>query len=728
MSDNIVEQKLKRRGAVLTLVVDSHSGAARPSTPTGEGAYRALYARGLLWTDSGLVSLDNAPPPDLNYRTARDHAGQWFVLFHSENDNSYRCVTDVMGYCRLYYSSFRRGDDQVVVLGDNQSSVVGELQRLGRSVNIDWPIAAAHLLSTHTIMQSSFSHRTMFAGVRALPAGADLIIDRDGAREEHQHLFAAPSGARYEDLLQAGIARAQEQIRHLASSPVADKRHALSGGRDSRMAMALTVSAGVHKEFTMMTADPRSSRRSESRKVLEQDLIIASELRRYLGLKWSRESGIAGIRHDVHTSLDIFQSHNAGARFTWTGNAATTWPSSLRLEVHGASGELLRRAYQNMRTHRSFTHLDDRADTLTTDARRLFPTLVTHHSYMPGDLAEEAAAAFDGSLDHDWEAPMSEQLNLHYAAFRNRDHFGQLNQRFAKNALVAYPLAQPEFLQASRLIAPNERAQGRVAFDIIRMTHPELNEFAFDDGHWPKPFPLASTDRKHGPTAFDPSAYRNFFEEEDADTKLRAATRMLTDPKRPVAPFDGLAAAGSLAASSASELSDFADTPVPDLATLIPTLIAQGGLAAGNTASKLETMTTVFTGRCTPYDSVFVTAGRAQGNAIISDAGAWHTESPSPVRIARDEPLVFHIDIETQDDEGVVTIRCNSTGADSVEWAIYLYRERTKIAQRWYDDARSARFSLTDVPKNSRIRALVFTREKGASGRVHRKFSTWCTV
>lgn len=728
MTDNLIEQKLKHRGVVLTLAMDSRRPARTTSPSSGDREYRAVFGRGVLWTDSAVISLDHGLPDGMRSQAVRHQSGQWFLLFDRASDDSYRIITDPLGYHRLYYSSFRRGDDQIVVIGDNQTSVVGELQRLGRPVDIDWPIAASHLLSTHTMMQSSFSHRTMYAGVRSLPAGAELVVDHAGAKEEHKHLFSAASDAGYDDLLEAGIARAQAQIRLLADSQVPDKRHALSGGRDSRMAMAMTVSAGVHREFTMMTADPRRSRKPSSRKVLEHDLTIASELRRHLGMQWSRESGITGVRHDAHTSLDIFQSHVAGARFAWAGSGATTWPDALRVEVHGGSGELLRRAYQNMRDHPSFGALDDRPETVAADARALFPTLVTHHGYLPQDMAEEAAEAFADSLDRDADLPMSEQLNMHYAAFRNRDHFGQINQQFARNSLKLYPLAQPEFLQASRLIDPDDRNRGRVAYDIIRMTYPQLNDFAFDDGHWPEPFPLTAQVRRHGTAPYVSADHRDFFEGEDLDTALRAATPLLSDPKHPIAPFDGTSAAASLAASSASELSDLADTPLENLHALIPTLIAQGRLVAGNTAAKLESMTAVFTGRHTPYDSVLFTSGLPANGSVLSAVGSWHSAPAPPVRVARDELLVFHVDLEPHTDEAVVTIRCNSAAANSVEWAVYLYQEQTKIGQKWYDDRRSARFSLADVPAGTRIRALVFTREKGPSSRVHRKFSAWRTI
>lgn len=728
MSDNIVEQRLKRRAVCLTVAANARNTAQGVSGPTGGENFRAVYGRGLMWSDSGVVSLDNELPPNLEYESVRNRSGQWFAAFHRGRDDTYRFIADFMGYYRLYYATFKRGDDQIAVVGDNQTSVVAELRRLGRPVSIDWPVAASHLLSTHTIMQSSYTQRTMFDGIRSLPAGAELVVGPDEVREEHRELFTAPPGSAYEDLLAAGICRAQQQLRTLAASPVGDKRHALSGGRDSRIAMAMTVSASVHEEFAMMTADPRTSRRADSKKVLEKDLQVAVGLRRYLGLGWARETGIVGLRHDIHSSLDIFQSRYAGARFTWPGSTVATWPKALRLEVHGGSGELIRRAYQNMRDHRSFRPLADRPDTVADDARQLFPTVVRHQRHLPDDLREEATEVFVDSMSLDDESPLSEQLNLHYANFRNRDHFGEVVHRYARNALVLYPLAQPEFLQASRLLGPEARSRGQVAYDIIRMTCPALNEFAFDDGHWQEPFRLNRTERLRGPEPFDSRDIQDFYDNEDADTRLRASTTLLTDPSTPQPAIDNVGAATSMAANSIWELLEQTDSPLRTLDTVVPTLLAQNSLVPGPTAAKLETMSSVYTGRHTPYESILLANDRSGTVMAVSGTEAWHTACTETIRLRRADPFIFNVGLRILEHEAVATIRCNSDEVSTTEWAIYLYQEQTKIAERWYDTDVTARFPLEDVADSSRFRALVFSRRRGQGDRLLRRFSEWRTV
>lgn len=738
MSDNSVDHRLKYRALCLTITVnvrgpadaDASSASAGPGRFIRDGLV-AVCGRGLMWTDSGVISLDNRTPQHLEYDEVRHRSGQWFLAFHRESDDTYRFVTDFMGYCRLYYSSFRRGDEQVVVVADNQTSAAAELRRLGHPASIDWPVAASHLLSAHTMMQTSYSHRTMFSGIRSLPAGAELVIDRHGVWEERGDLFNTPRDADYEDLLAAGIARAQKQLQLMAESPIKDKRHALSGGRDSRIAMAISVSAGVHQEFSVMTADPRRSRQARSRKVLENDLQVAAGLRRRLGLEWSRETGIVGLRYDVHTSLDIFQSRYAGARFTWPVDNAATWPRSLRLEVHGGSGELIRRAYQNMREHPSFRTLSNRPETLAEDARRLFPTVVAHHAHLPEDLRVEAAEIFANSLDLAADLPLSEQLNLHYANFRNRDHFGEIVHRYARNAFVLYPLAQPEFLQASRLIDPAERSRGRVAYDIIRMTCPSLNEFAFDDGHWSEDFRLDRSERLNGPEACDSREIQDFFAGEDSDTRLRVSAELLNDPDRPIRTFDAAGAAASMAANSVWELLELTDPPLQNLGSLIPTLVAQGSLLPGNTAAKLETMASVHTGRHTPYNSVLLADGRGAETAesselsVLSSNGSWHSSSAESIRIQRADPFVFSVALELVNGEALVSIRCGPGTPPGTEWAVYLYRERTKTAERWYSTDMTAKFPIDDGDTSARFRALVFSRRQGAENQVLKRYSDW---
>ena len=725
MSINIIEQRLKRQSSCLTIVAHERRNYHEDSADRSRNFLSPVYGRGLMWTDAGVISLDHKTPLNFDYDSVQDRSGQWFMVFHNEFEDSYRVVTDFMGYYRLYYTTFRRGKDQVLIIGDNQTSIAAELRRLGRPVSVYWPVAASHLLSTHTILQSSYSHKTMFNGVRSLPADAALIVDHTGIREERKDRFAADSDASYEDLLAAGIERAQHQLRLMAAAPIRDKRHALSGGRDSRIAMAIAVSAGVHHEFSIMTGDPRTARGAQSRKVLERDLQVAVGLRRFLQLDWARETQITGVRNDAHTSLDIFQSRFAGARFSWPAGSTVTWPQELRLEVHGGSGELIRRAYQNMRNHPSFSSLADRPDTVVEDARKLFPTVVRHHQYLPADLQAEATDVFAESMRIGENLSLSEQLNLHYASFRNRDHFGEMIHRYDRNALTLYPLAQPEFLQASRLLDPEERTQGRVAYDIIQMTYSDLNEFAFDDGYWPEKFMPIRNRRYYDQDASDFNDTQNFYHKEDSDYRLRSSVQLLNDPNNPVKAFDSTSTTTSMSANAVWELLEHTSPPVSGLGSIIPTLVAQGTLAPGPTAAKLETISSVFTGRHAEYDPVLFSSRQVGENVAISADEQWHAASNQSIRIRRVDPFIFHVDLKIEDGRAIVRARCNSDEVEGREWAVYLYRERNKIAERWYSTESTAEFLLSDVDPAARLRALVFSRRADTEQRVLKKYSNW---
>ncbi|WP_029088939.1 hypothetical protein [Brevibacterium album] len=739
MSESIVDSRLRRRAVCLT-VVRPRRTYGRSGRPAASGSleprrFRAVYGRGLMWTGTGARSLDRAPLHDLELDEVRDTAGEWFLAFHRAEDDSYRFLADLMGYYRLYYSTYRLGEDEVTVVGDNQTSVVAELRRQGRSVAIDWPVAAAHLLSSHTLMHSSFSHRTMFEGVRSLPAAAELVIDEAGTYEVPHDVFSAPAGAAYRDLLSAGIARAQSQIRALAHSSVPDKRHAVSGGRDSRVALAITHSAGVHSAFTAMTGDPRTASSAAAQKTLELDLETAHELRAHLGMEWSRETGVTGVPLDFHTSLDVFQSRWAGAKFTWPCSSSAIWPTALRLEVHGGSGELLRRAYQNVRSHPSFAALADRPETVHDDARALFSTAVPHARHMTGDLRDEAAEVFAQSMALGHGLPLSEQLNRHYAAFRNRDHFGELLQRYDRNALVLYPLAQPEFLQASRLLDDDDRARGRLAYDIIQMCSPKLNEIPFDDGPW-RGLPAARPPADSVPSARGPADFSTYFAGEDADRKSRGSIELIQDPGSHVAPFDNAAAVASFAMRAGWELADLTEVPIRDFETVVPTLLVQNSLNPGQTAAKIETMGVAFTGRHSPYESVLLSlpedapSRRDPGRpaqALLSGTSAWHHSRISPPRHRRPDPFTFSVALRRSGDQVSVAIH-GGDHVPEVEWAVYLYAGSEKKATRWYSSAKKAVFPLPDIDPGTRIRALAFARLPGHENRLIKRYSEWMSA
>ena len=86
MSDNSVDHRLKYRALCLTITVNGRGPADADASSASAGPGRfirdglvAVCGRGLMWTDSGVISLDNRTPQHLEYDEVRHRSGQWFL-------------------------------------------------------------------------------------------------------------------------------------------------------------------------------------------------------------------------------------------------------------------------------------------------------------------------------------------------------------------------------------------------------------------------------------------------------------------------------------------------------------------------------------------------------------------------------------------------------------------------------------------------------------------------
>ena len=81
--------------------------------------------------------------------------------------------------------------------------------------------------------------------------------------------------------------------------------------------------------------------------------------------------------------------------------------------------------------------------------------------------------------------------------------------------------------------------------------------------------------------------------------------------------------------------------------------------------------------------------------------------------------------LKVENGKAIVRARCNPDQVEGREWAVYLYQERNKIAERWYSTESTAEFLLSDVDPAARLRALVFSRRADTEQRVLKKYSNW---
>lgn len=186
--------------------------------------------------------------------------------------------------------------------------------------------------------------RTGYEGVTSMPIGSYLRLSDEGVacterpppwRPGDPSADASPS-----ELLDRAHGALEEVVTAAAGMDVHPRYADLTGGKDSRLVLAATVTARVHHRFAFRTDGPPT--------IL--DVEIASELAEIAGVRWVRGADIHRPRADPSGWLDrmtryvqdtagICNIADTSARFHRTEDAAKGDPP---LRVNGLSGELLR--------------------------------------------------------------------------------------------------------------------------------------------------------------------------------------------------------------------------------------------------------------------------------------------------------------------------------------------------------------------------------------------------
>lgn len=445
----------------------------------------AMYLSGLVGLKRGICFADfSDAPPFFELSEAVQAGGEWAGVFRlRERDDTYIVLTDPLGYYSLFYHIRTSNGETTLTLGTNFQAVVDRLESGPRDPEINWPVVLTHLVAKHTLFQTAYTNETMDSEIRILGADEYLVVRPGGVEVGDRNLFSDSARRSYDDLLEQGIERSIGVIASAADSDIAGKRINLSGGKDSRMVLALLIASGRHSEFTVTTVNPESWGNASARPALARDLQIADFLRARFGMKWSEPMNYVSKRHSFHETVQRWQSQWSNRKFKMAIGADLVWPEEPSIALRGGGGELMRAtdlsATALVELHRLGV---DTADTVTS-LRALFESWVpataissSHYDQMFSVFGDSVMAGEDVGLE--------EALNRHYARHRNRHHFGHGINSLAQNEIPLHPLSQPEFSMAANMLTMAERRSGVAAFDLIAALVPELNHIEFDSSDW----------------------------------------------------------------------------------------------------------------------------------------------------------------------------------------------------------------------------------------------------
>ncbi len=438
-----------------------------------------------------------------------DDVGGEYAVARVFADGSLTAFSDRAGLHQL----FRARDEQPVL--SNRASLVAV--RLGdRSPDPTaqrWLAAIGYRAGT----------ATAFASVVQIGQGRTLTIDGDGAREEGEPFdgfgLVGPRGwcADHGHDLDRGIAQAQAAI-GLGIPTEGPVDLPITGGKDSRVVLALCLSMGLRDRLRLFTRGYEG----------HPDVVVGRGIAEALGLPHRREAP-HGSDEPAFWSRDRFFAKLAAQ--SWQTDAMVGgWDlilgQSLGQEtlISGHMGEVLK-AYSKKKLPEG----------------RLDPAAMVRLQapFDPMDLLlPEARAALEGELRAQMDearaagAVEADLPDLFY--FRNRlpNWLGAIRaiKSFERQPVV--PLGAPALLDLAFRLTPEERARELLHYRIIERTAPEL---------LPLPFALQTWDPALGegvarpdpilPTAGAPPVFGNWQYSLNHNVAIRAALARLIEAR-----------------------------------------------------------------------------------------------------------------------------------------------------------------------------------------------------
>lgn len=430
--------------------------------------------------------------------------GEWSALLRS--GELFVATSDDSGFSPLFYASVDvDGGKEDLYVSNSFGAIAAELRAASLTPQLDEVYAATLLGTDATLGQTSFSETTPDRRIKLLEFDQLIAISPNGWSIQKRPRLE--DGSTYESLLQRGIDRSVRSLQDLARGFGRESMQLrLSGGKDSRAVLALMAKADVLGDVSIFTVDVGKAQSDFAKRILDADLRIAAYLQTITGTKWSRPGTSYGFAREPHENLGGWQKYRSNYNFHFLPRANATVRESMLFDVYGGGGEVYRTQWAPY--FLSLPALEDSpwGDPSKQDA---IARLAFRSHYVPRrferGLYELAEDRFVKELCLEQNEDFLEAIDNHYIRFRNRSHNGSARSGACSNVFNVLPLAQPEFRLAAAELTREDRRDGRLIFDLIERTAPELNQIEFQSGSWPERFGKVQSINPQSP---DLSEYR----------------------------------------------------------------------------------------------------------------------------------------------------------------------------------------------------------------------------
>ncbi|MSO87225.1 MAG: hypothetical protein EXQ71_06850 [Acidimicrobiia bacterium] len=367
-------------------------------------------------------------------------------------------ITDVMGMRLLYW-----GEDEDVTVVSSRAALVAEGLARFRGEPPRDDISACWLAFTGFRVGDD----TGYQGVHVAPPGAPLLVHKATPTwaqtnpmvvDPHDELRSCTVGELGE-ILYEDVA---ESLRAALSYPAERHIIRLTGGKDSRLVLAVALRAGLAREFTYETIGPPDL----------ADVQIASELCHHFSLE-----------HEVRF-LGLGTSEPFASRFRRfvertgcmvNGREFGRHPQSPDLRLTGLCGELLRRYKEVPEANWTNDRLADQFP------RSQFGRL----GLLRGDLADDLHARFLDKLANEPSpaADPLDRLHMLYAGSRMRFVRGGAREELSGDPDVL-PLYSRTAMRAAMALDGRDRHSELLFAEVMRMASERLVRHRFTDAGW----------------------------------------------------------------------------------------------------------------------------------------------------------------------------------------------------------------------------------------------------
>lgn len=449
--------------------------------------YECVTFRGVQLSETSLhVASEPQPVPELTIDEAVKSTGEFVAVFKNRNiENDYVVLTDPWGFQKLFANTPSRNYGFTV--STDPGAIGWQYRQYGLTPAVDWATLYIQLGTEHSWSSTFNTDSTALQGIQNLRPFEILHIDGDRASLVDLRQLTLHEGLSYESLIEKGVQRATKQLEVLTKSlNYAEKRINLSGGKDSRLLVALLTATGATDQYSVRTVNPRSWASAAARPGLERDLQVADTIRRRYGMRWYEDPKVTEFQLSPIENLENWLSFEAGVNFRMPIRRKLRILPNQIAELRGASGEAFRHHwsyYLPRMPH--WADLKLTSDAFTNDASIMFDAFYSNTA-TSRDIHEAAWNKFLDNLLSMNRDTFSEAVDRHFTLFRNRAHFGTTLRFSQEGATPYFLLNQVELVAAGEMLAPEDRHAGAVFFDILETLNPELNDLEFDSNQWSK--------------------------------------------------------------------------------------------------------------------------------------------------------------------------------------------------------------------------------------------------